>query len=39
MDQIKRSRFLTELTEGVCLSQFDAWQERCEKERILEENQ
>jgi SulP family sulfate permease len=39
MDQIKRSRFLTELTGGVYLSQFDAWQELCEKERILEENQ
>jgi SulP family sulfate permease len=39
MDQSKRSQFLTELTGGVCLSQFDAWQALCEKERILEENQ
>jgi SulP family sulfate permease len=39
MDQIKRSQFLTELTGAVYLSQFNAWQELCEKERILEENQ
>jgi SulP family sulfate permease len=39
MDQIKRSQFLNELTGAVYLSQFDAWQELCEKERILEENQ
>tara|TARA_B100001059_G_C17830277_1_gene584210 strand:+ start:1789 stop:3522 length:1734 start_codon:yes stop_codon:yes gene_type:complete len=33
MDQIKRSEFLTELTGQVYLSQFDAWQELCEKEK------
>lgn len=35
MDQIKRSQFLTELTGQVYLSQFDAWQELCKKERLL----
>jgi SulP family sulfate permease len=39
MDQIKRSQFLTDLTGGVYLSQFDAWQELCEQERSLKENQ
>ncbi len=33
MDQIKRSEFLMELTGQVYLSQFDAWQELCEKEK------
>jgi SulP family sulfate permease len=36
MDQIKRSEFLTELTGQVYLSQFDAWQELCEKEKKLQ---
>jgi SulP family sulfate permease len=36
MDQIKRSEFLTELTGQVYLSQYDAWQELCEKEKKLQ---
>lgn len=32
MDQIRRSRFLSELTGQVYLSQFDAWQELSKKD-------
>lgn len=35
MDQIKRSHFLEELTGKVYLSQFEAWQDLCAKERLL----